>query len=114
MFEYLFQTSLKIHNLPTKNDRINLFTLSRVAMRCRRWKTSAQPDKVWEKNFSGQYVKPQSMAVAKHKVQKLVFTPGNQNLIEFFGDFQRLLTDGFKKSVHGINEQLYLPKCHHT
>ena len=32
--------------------------------------------------FRRRYVKPQSMATAKHKFQKLVFNPANQKLVE--------------------------------
>ena len=34
--------------------------------------------------FHRKYVKPQSLATAKHKFQRLVFNPANQNLIDFF------------------------------
>ena len=41
LFEDLFQTSLKIHNQLTEEDKIKYSTLSCVVMRCRRSKTSA-------------------------------------------------------------------------
>ena len=38
--------------------------------------------------FRRKYVKPQSMATAKHKFQKLVFNPANQNLVDFLDELQ--------------------------
>ena len=35
--------------------------------------------------FRRKYVKPQSMATAKHKFQHLVFNPAKQKLVELFG-----------------------------
>ena len=52
--------------------------------------------------FRRQYVKPQSMATAKHKLQKLVFNPANQKLIDFF---QKLAKDAFGTAAHAIIEQ---------
>ena len=40
--------------------------------------------------FPRKYVKPQSMARAKHKFQRLVFNPLNQNLIDFLDELQKL------------------------
>ena len=37
------------------------------------------------------YVKPQSMAKAKHKFQQLVFIPEIQKLIDFLDELQKLL-----------------------
>ena len=52
LFEDLFQTSLKIHNQLTEEDRINYFsTLSCVVMLCRLSKTSRAPiERIWEKS----------------------------------------------------------------
>ena len=50
LFEDLFQTSLKIHNQLTEEDKINYSTLSCVVMRCRRSKTSAaRTERIWQK-----------------------------------------------------------------
>ena len=56
------------------------------------------------------YVKPQSMAAAKHKFQKLVFNPANQKLVEFLDEFQKLAKDAFGKAVHAIIDQFIYDK----
>ena len=51
------------------------------------------------------YLKPQSMATAKHKFQKFVFNPANQNLIDFLDELQKLAKDAFGIATHAIIEQ---------
>ena len=58
------------------------------------------------------YVKPQSMATAKHKFQRLVFKPANQKLIEFLEELQRLAEDAFGVAAQAIIEQLIFAKMH--
>ena len=81
LFEDLFQMSLKIHNQLTEDDRINYFHSLMRGMRYKPSKTlMTQPERILEEIitvFRRKYVKPQSMATAKHKFQKLVFNPGN-------------------------------------
>ena len=55
--------------------------------------------------FRRKYVKPQSMATAKHKFQKLVFNPANQKLVDFFDELQRLAKDAFGTPAQAIIEQ---------
>ena len=45
--------------------------------------------------FRRKYVKPQSMATAKHKFQQPVFNPANQKLIDFLDELQKLAKDAF-------------------
>ena len=45
--------------------------------------------------FRRKYVKPQSMATAKHKFQRLLFSPAIQKLIDFLGELQKLAKDAF-------------------
>ena len=45
------------------------------------------------------------MATAKHKFQKLVFNPANQNLHIFFEELQKLAIDAFGYAAHAILEQ---------
>ena len=52
--------------------------------------------------FRRKYVKPQSMATAKHKFQQLVFNPVNQNLIDFLDELQKLAKDAFGVAVQAI------------
>ena len=86
LFEDLFQTSLKIHNQLTEEDKINYFhslmrglalqTFKNIGNRNRENLTEIQTV------FRMKYVKSQSMATAKHKFQQLVFNPANQKLID--------------------------------
>ena len=42
-----------------------------------------------------EYVKPQSMATAKHKFQRLFFNPANQKLIVFLEELQKIAKNAF-------------------
>ena len=55
--------------------------------------------------FRRKYVKPQSMATAKHKFQRLVFNPSNQKLIDFLDELQKLAKDAFGVAAQAIIEQ---------
>ena len=55
-------------------------------------------------------VKPQSMATAKHKFQKLVFNPTNQKLVDFLDELQKLAKDAFGFAAHAIIEQFIFAK----
>ena len=50
------------------------------------------------------------MATAKHKLQKLVFNPANQNLVEFLDELQKLAKDVFRIAAHAIIEQFIYAK----
>ena len=56
------------------------------------------------------YVKPPSMATAKHKFQRLVFNPANQKLINFLDELQKLAKDAFGVAAHAIIEQFIYAK----
>ena len=60
--------------------------------------------------FRRKYVKPQSMAAAKHKFQRLVFNPANQNLIDFLDELQKLAKDAFGVAAQAIIEQFIYAK----
>ena len=60
--------------------------------------------------FRRNYVKPQSMATAKHKCQKLVFNPANQKLVDFLDELQKLAKDAFGIAAHAIIEQFIYAK----
>ena len=60
--------------------------------------------------FRRNYAKPQSMATAKHKFQKLVFNPANQKLVDFLDELQKLAKDAFRQAVHAIIEQFIYAK----
>ena len=56
------------------------------------------------------YVKPQSMATAKHKFQKLVFEPSKHKLVDFLDELQRLAKDAFGQAAQSIIEQFIYAK----
>ena len=114
LFEDLFQTSLKIHNQLTENDRINYFhSLIRGDALQTFLKINGPTRENLEKIlavFRRKYVKPQSMAKAKHKFQKLVFNPTNQKLVDFLDELQKLAKVAFGIGAHAIIEQFIYAK----
>ena len=60
--------------------------------------------------FRRRYVKPQSMATAKHKFHKLVFNPANQKLVDFLDELQKLAKDAFRIAAHAIIDQFISAK----
>ena len=60
--------------------------------------------------FRKKYVKPQSMATAKHKFHQLVFNPVNQKLINFLEELQKLAKDAFGVAAQAIIDQFIYAK----
>ena len=89
-------------------------TLSCVVMHYKPSKTSPAPtEKIWEKSWLcsvKKNVKPQSMATAKHKFQRLVFNPANQKLIDFLDELQKLAKGAFGVAAQAIFEQFIYAK----
>ena len=114
LFEDLFQTSLKIHNQLTEEDKINYFHSLMRGDALQTFKNITSPNRenlVEILNvFRRKYVKPQSMATAKHKFQRLVFNPTNQNLIDFLDELQKLAKDAFGVAAQAIIEQFIYAK----
>ena len=109
LFDDLFQTSLKNHNQLTEEDRINYF---HSLMRGDALQTFKNINGPTRENlgeilavFRRKYVKPQSMATAKHNFQKLVFNPANQKLVDFLDELQKLAKNAFGIAAHAIIEQ---------
>ena len=50
------------------------------------------------------------MATAKHKFQRLVFSPANQKLFAFLDELQKLAEDAFGVAAQDIVEQLIYAK----
>ena len=50
------------------------------------------------------------MATAKHKLQKVLFNPTNQNLVDFLDELQKLAKDAFGIAAHAINEEFVYAK----
>ena len=114
LFEDLFQTSLKIHNQLTEDDRVNYF---HSLMRGDALQTFKKINGPTRENleeilavFQRKYVKPQLMATAKHKFQKLLFNPANQKLVDFLDELQKLAKDAFGIAAHAIIEQFIYAK----
>ena len=59
--------------------------------------------------FRQSYVKPQSIATAKHKVQRLVFKPANQKLKAVLNELQKLAKDAF--GVRHSGDYSAIPIC---
>ena len=60
--------------------------------------------------FRRRYVRPQSMATAKHKLHKLVFNPAKQKLEDFLDELQKLAKDAVAIAAHAIIEQFIKAK----
>ena len=114
LFEDLFQTSLKIHNQLTEDDRINYFHSLMRGDALQTFKNINGPARENLEDFLAvfrrNYVKPQLIATAKHKFQKLVFNPGNQKLVDFLDELQKLAKDAFGIAAHAIIEQFIYAK----
>ena len=89
IFEDLFQSSLKSNNQLTAEDRTHYF---QSLMRGDALQTFKNTGSTSRKSLAGiltvyrcKYLKPQSMATARHKIQRVVFNPVDQKLIDFFG-----------------------------
>ena len=114
LFKDLFQTSLKIHNQLTEEDKINYFhSLMRGdALQTFKNNTSPNREKLGEilTVFRRKYLKPKSMATAKHKFQRLVFNPANQKSIDFLDELQKLAKDALGVAAQAIIEQFIYAK----
>ena len=114
LFEDLFHTSLKIQNQLTEEDKINYFhsLLRGDALQTFKNITSPNRENLGEilTVFRREYVKPQSMATAKHNFQRLVFNPANQKLIDFLDELQKLAKDAFGVATQAIIEQFIYAK----
>ena len=114
LFEDLSQASLKIHIKLTEEDRMNYF---HSLMRGDALQTFKNINGSTLENlgeilavFRRKYIKPQSMATAKHKFQKLVFNPANHKLVDFLDELRELPKDAFGIAAHAIIEQFIYAK----
>ena len=114
LFEDLFHTSLKINIQLSEDNRINYFHSLMRGDAPQSFKNINGPTR---KNlgeilavFRRKYVKPQSMATAKHKFQKFVVNPANQKLVDFLEELQKLAKDAFGIAAHAIIEQFIRAK----
>ena len=113
LFEDLFQTSLKVHNQLTEEDKINYFRSLMKGDALQTFKNINGPtgENLGEilAVFRKRYVKPQSMATGKHKFQKLVFNPAYQKL-DFLDDLQNLAKDEFGIAARAVIQQFIYAK----
>ena len=114
LLEDLFQTSLKIHNQLTEEDKTNYFHSVMRGDALQTFKNISSPNRENLTEiltvFHRKYVKPQSMATAKHKFQQLVFNPANQKLNDFLDELQKLAKDAFGVDAQAIIEQFIYAK----
>ena len=114
LFEDLFQTSLKIHNQLSEEHKINYFHSLMRGDALQTFKNITNPSRENLEEilviFRRKYVKPQSMATAKHKFQKLVFDPSKYKLVDFLDELQRLAKDAFGQAAQSIIEQFIYAK----
>ena len=114
IFEDIFQPSLKKDTQLTEEYRVNYF---HSFMRVDALQTFENINSPTRENmgeilvvFRRKYLKPQSMATAKHKFQKLVFNPVNQKLVDFLDEFQKLAKHAIGVAARAINEQFIYAK----
>ena len=114
LFEDLVQTSSKFHNQLTGEDKINYFNsfMRGDALQTFKNVTSPSRENLGEilTVFRRKYVKRQSMAAAKHKFQRLLFSPANQKLNNFLDELQKLAKNAFGVASHDIIEQFSYAK----
>ena len=112
--EDLFQTSLKIHNQLTEEDKIYYFHSLMRGDALQTFKNMSSPNREGLTEiltvFRRKYVKPQSMATAKHKFQQLVFNPAKQKLIDFLDELQRLAKNAFGVAAQAVIDQIMYAK----
>ena len=113
MFEKLFQTSLKIHNQLT-GDKINYFhsLLGDDALQAFKKIINFNGDDLGgiPTVFRRKYMKPQSMATAKHRFQRLVFNPVNQKLGYFLNGIWKQAKNASGVAALAIVEQFIYAK----
>ena len=105
---------MKIHNQLTEDDKRNYFHSLMCGDALHTFKNITSPNR---ENlgeiltlFRRKYVKPQSIATAKHKFQRLVFNPANQKLIDFLDELLKLAKDAFGGAAQAIIEQFIYAK----
>ena len=114
LFEDLFQTSLKIYNQLTGEDKINYFHSLMRGVGLQKFINISSPNR---ENLAEiltvcrrKHVKPQSMATAGQKFEQLMFNPANQKLIDFLDELQKLAKDAFGVAAQAIIDQFIYAK----
>ena len=114
LLDDLFQTSLKIHNQLTEEDKIYCFHSLMRGDALQTFKNIGSPNRENLTEiltvFHRKYMKPQSLATARHKFQQLVFNPANQKSIDFLDELQKLAKNAFGVAAQAIIEQFIYAK----
>ena len=114
LFEDVFQTSLKIHNQLTEEDKENYFHSLMRGDALQTFENISSPSRENLAEiltvFRRKCVKLQSMPTAKHKFQQLVFNSANQNLIDFLDELQKLAKNAFGLAAQATIEQFIYAK----
>ena len=114
LFEDLFQTSLKIHNQLTEEDKVYYFHSLIRGDALQTFKNISSPNRENLREilavFRRKHVKPQSMATARHKFQQLVFNPANQKLIDFLDELQKMAKDAVGVAAQALIDQFICAK----
>ena len=109
LLEGLFQISLNIQNQVTEVDRIEYFQSVKKGYALETFENICSPirETLGETLafFPRKNVKPQSIATAKHKLQKIAFSPPDHELVDFLEELHRLAKNAFGIAAHDINEQ---------
>ena len=112
LIEDLFQSSWIIQNQLT--EEVKIFYLDSLmrgdALKTFENITSPNRETLGEilTVYHGKNLKPQSMATAKHKFQRLVSNPANQKLIDSRNELQKLAKDAFGVAAqHFIEQSIY-------
>ena len=113
-FEDLFQTNFKIHNQLPEEDKIYYFHSLMRGDALQTFKNIESPNRENLTEiltvFRRKYVKPQSMATTKQKVQLLLLNPVNQKLIDYLDELQKLAKDAFGVAAQAIIDQFIYAK----
>ena len=113
LFEDLFQTNLKIHNHLTEGDKINYFHSLMRGDALQTFKNITRPNRenlVEILTVFRRKKKSQPMATAKHKIQRLIFNPANQGLIDILDELQKLAKDALGIAAQATIEQFIYAK----
>ena len=103
-----------MHNQLTEEDKTNYFHSLMRGDALQTFKNIPSPNREILGEiltvFRRKYVKPQSMATAKHKFQRLVFNPANKKLIDSLDELQKLAKDALGVAAQAIIEQFIYAK----
>ena len=118
LFEDLFQTSLKIHNQLTEEDKTNYFPSLMRGDALQSFKNITSTNR---ENLVGiltvfrwKYVKPQSMATATHRFQRLVSIPQTRRQLIFRMNSRNWQKTDSELQLKRSSNNSSIPKCFPT